>query len=137
MVRPEQRRFVADHTPIAALVLAKAYVRPAELLWEPCAFMMDELMIGLCALACEPRSLENYWIFHFFIDQRFQGQGYGGAALRLLLQSVRERYPHCQVISLTVHPENRVARRLYATAGFRPTGERLDGEPIYQYVFSL
>ncbi len=35
-VHPEQQRFIADCTPIAAIVLAKAYIRPGGLLWGHC-----------------------------------------------------------------------------------------------------
>ena len=34
-VHPEQQRFIADHEPIAAIALAKAYIRPDGLVWLP------------------------------------------------------------------------------------------------------
>jgi len=37
-VFPEQQRFIADSVPIAAIVLAKAYIRPEGLVWIPYAF---------------------------------------------------------------------------------------------------
>ncbi|HEY7848661.1 MAG TPA: hypothetical protein VIC27_01290, partial [Ktedonobacterales bacterium] len=41
-VAPEQQRFIADSAPIAALALAKAYIRPGGLLWTPYAFFADD-----------------------------------------------------------------------------------------------
>jgi diamine N-acetyltransferase len=66
----EQQRFIADYVPIAAIALAKAYIRPDGLIWIPYAFYADITMVGCTELACEPGSSENYWLFHFFIDFR-------------------------------------------------------------------
>ena len=73
-VFPEQHRFIANYVPIAAIGLAKAYIRPGGLVWVPYVFYNNEDMIGFTELAYEPGSLENYWIFHFFIDHRYQGE---------------------------------------------------------------
>jgi diamine N-acetyltransferase len=152
-VAPEQQRFIADSAPIAALALAKAYIRPGGLLWTPYAFFADDhtaasaapaapadggnhgAMVGFAMLAYEPESADEYWIFHFFIDQRFQGRGYGALALERLLALIRERHPHCQAVQLLVHPENQRAQRLYTRAGFRATGELRDGEPCYRLAW--
>ncbi len=130
-VHPEQQRFIADHVPIAAIALAKAYIRPAGLVWVPYAFYRDTEMIGFTELAYEPDSKDNYWIFHFFIDHHYQGQGYGKKGLELFLQYIKDHYPECQALQLTVHPENHRAQHLYTGAGFRPTDKVLDGEPVY------
>ena len=134
-VYPEQQRFVAGYAPIALLVLAKAYIRPGDLTWTPYAFYLAEEMIGFTALAYEPGSSENYWLGHFFIDHRYQGQGYGKLALRLFLQFLKEHHPQCETLQLTVHPENVRAQHLYKSVGFQPTGEELDQEPIYKLTF--
>lgn len=131
-VLPEQQRFIADYAPIAALALAKAYIRPGGLTWTPYAFYRAEEMIGFTALAYEPGSNENYWLGHFFIDHRYQGQGYGKEALLLFLQFLRDNHPQCDALQLTVHPENERAQHLYKRLGFQPTGAELDQEPIYK-----
>ena len=129
---PEQQRFIAEYVPIAAIALAKAYIRPGGLIWVPYAFYADMEMVGFTELAYEPESPDNYWIFHFFIDCHYQGQGYGQQAIRLLLQFIRDHHPQCQAIQLTVHPENDRAKHLYTGAGFRPTGAIFSGEPVYR-----
>ena len=134
-VYPEQQRFIADYTPIAAIALAKAYIRPGGLTWIPYAFYASPTMIGFAELAYEPGSAENYWLFHFFIDSHFQGQGYGKQALQTLLQFIKEQFVECQAIYITVHPENERAIRLYTAAGFQPTGEERWGEPVYGLNF--
>ena len=144
-VAPEQQRFIAEYAPIAALALAKAYIRPGGLVWTPYAFfapateVMDDaltdadgVMVGFTMLAYAPESADDYWLYHFFIDQRFQGRGYGALALDQLLALIRTRHPRCHAVQLTTHPQNQRAQRLYTRAGFRATGELLDGEPRYR-----
>jgi diamine N-acetyltransferase len=130
-VHPDQQRFIADYVPIAAIALAKAFVRPGGLVWLPYAIYADGDMVGLIELAYEPDSPARYWVYHFFIHQTQQGKGYGKAALRAFIQLVTQQHPRCRQINLTVHPENRRAQSLYTGAGFRPTGEEQDGEPVY------
>jgi diamine N-acetyltransferase len=131
-VRADQQRFTADYAPIAAIALAKAYIRPGGLVWTPYAICADGRMIGFVELAYQPGSEHDYWVYHFFIDQAEQGKGYGKAALRAFLQLVKDLHPACRSIRLTVHPENAAAQRLYTGAGFRPMGEAIEGEPVYK-----
>jgi diamine N-acetyltransferase len=131
-VRPEQQRFAADHAPIAAIALAKAYIRPGGAHWTPYVIYAGATMVGFLALAYEPETADQFWLFHFFIDQRYQGRGYGKAALRCFVALVRREHPRCQALQLVVHPENIRAQRLYTTAGFHPTGAERWGEPVYQ-----
>ncbi len=136
-VHPEQQHFVANYVPIAAIALAKAYIRPGGLVWTPYAFYAATDMVGFAVLAYEPESIENYWLRHFFIDQHYQGRGYGKQALRLFFQFVRKHHIKCQALQLTVHPENYPAQRLYADIGFQPTGTEIDEEPVYKLMLRL
>lgn len=131
-VEPEQQRFIADHAPIAAIALAKAYIRPGGANWEPYAIYAAERLVGLLELAYTPGDGSDYWLFHFFIDRRYQGQGYGRAALAQLIAFMRQRHPACVTLRLVVHPENQRARDLYLRAGFHATGATRWGEPVYQ-----
>lgn len=139
-VAPDQQRFVAEYAPIAALALAKAYIRPGDLVWAPYAFFAHEsaqadangVMVGFAALAYEPESIGAYWLFHFFIDERYQGRGYGRLALERLIAVTLAAHPRCRAIQLTVHPENVRAQRFYTHAGFHPTGDLVDGEPHFR-----
>ncbi|MEO7910708.1 MAG: GNAT family N-acetyltransferase [Roseiflexaceae bacterium] len=130
-VQPDQQRFIADHTPIAAIVLAKAYIRPDGLEWAPYAIYAAEELVGLVELAYEPDSRDQYWVYHFFIDYLQQGKGYGKAAFQAFIQLIREQHPDCQQLNLTVHPENSRAQRLYTSLGFQPDGRERWDEPVY------
>jgi diamine N-acetyltransferase len=131
-VHPEQQRFIADHTPIAAIMLAKAYIRPDGLVWVPYAIYAAEEIVGLIALAYAPGSRDEYWVYHFFIDRLHQGRGYGKAAFQAFIQLIRERHPHCRQLNLAVHPENSRAQQLYTSLGFQPDGRELWGELVYR-----
>ena len=137
-VRPEQQRFVAGYQPIALLLLAKAYVGPQGLRWEPYAIYRDDVageqLVGLAELTWNPADDTSCWLNHFFIDQRYQGQGYGKRACAAFIQLVKSRFPLAPSLRLTVHPENTAAQTLYRSLGFVPTGEELDDEPVYSLV---
>ena len=130
-VQPAQQRFVSEVIPVAAIALAKAYVRPQGMIWLPYAIYADEEMIGFFELAYPPETHDTCWMFHFFIDQSHQGKGYGKQALKAFIQLVRQDHPTCPKINLTVHAENVVAQRLYTQAGFQATGNILYDEPVY------
>jgi diamine N-acetyltransferase len=131
-VRPDQQRFIAGYAPIAAIILSKAYVGAEGMRWEPYAFVSEGEMVGLAALATEPRHTDLRWLFHFFIDERYQGRGYGRAALTALISWVTRRHSACRSLQLTAHPENYVAQRLYRGLGFTPTGDERGGESVYR-----
>jgi len=131
-VRPQQQRFISEYSPIAAIALAKAYVRPGGMIWAPYAIYASGMMVGFFTLAYEPDTTDQYWLFHFFIDQRYQGRGYGKTAMQRIIELVRRKQPRSQMLQLTVHPENLAAQRLYSVAGFQLTGAERRGEPVYQ-----
>src|SRR5262249_45096826 len=107
---------------------------PQNWIWLPYAIYADGHMVGLLDLVvADPATTD--WLFHFFIDQRYQGQGHGRRALAALISFIQTHHPRCQSINLTVHPNNQPAQHLYSRAGFTPTGEMAFGEPVYQLNF--
>jgi diamine N-acetyltransferase len=128
----DQQRFVAEYVPIAAIALAKAFIRPGGLIWVPYAIYADALMVGFVELAYEPGSYDHYWIYHFFIAHAHQRKGYGTEAMHALIRLVKKEHAEAQYIQLVVHPENHRAQQVYVSVGFQPTGKELDGEPVYR-----
>ena len=61
----------------------------------------------------------SYYIWRFMIDRRYQGNGYGRAALKLAIDFVRTapcgKAEYCW---LSYEPENEIARKLYLSMGF-------------------
>ena len=127
-VAPDQLQFVAGYQPVALVILAKAYVRPGDLDWEPLALMSEDSIVGVVALAHSPTRTE---MLHLAVDAGMQGRGVGSAAVALVLAHVTRTRPGCEEVRLTVHPENGRAQRLYRGSGFQPSGRLRDGEPIW------
>jgi diamine N-acetyltransferase len=126
-VAPEQEAFVASNS--ASLAQSKY-----ELEWIPHALYEDAEMVGFVMYGVN-REEGKYWILRVMVDRRYQGRGYGRAAMRLLLERLRA-IPGCDEVAISYEPENEVARRLYASCGFRETGEILEGETVARLTFA-
>ncbi len=124
-----QLQFVAGHQPVALVLLAKSYVGADGLFWKPFGIFESEAMIGVVALAFRAAKCE---IFHLLIDRAHQGRGLGTAAVSAIVGHLRRDHSDCTELSLTVHPRNERALRLYRSAGFHSTNEQRDGEPIWR-----
>ncbi len=59
----------------------------------------------------------------FLIDRRYQGHGYGAAAVEACCADLRRRHPERRLLALNVNCVNRGAIRAYRKAGFVDTGE--------------
>ena len=123
------------------LSLAQAYAEPW---WIPLAIYAETTMVGFVLYGRWPESgYAAYWghkpkpgidyILRMMIDRRYQGQGYGKAALAVLLERIKAQ-PSCQAIELDYDRANIVAARLYAGYGFQPIEEDEDGEILARLV---
>ena len=76
-----------------------------------------------------------FWLDRFLIDQRFQGQGYGKAACRLLMLMLIEKY-QTNKLYLSVYDTNSSAIRLYQQLGFVFNGELdTNGERVMEWTY--
>ena len=63
---------------------------------------------------------ESYCIWRFMIDKRYQNRGYGRKAMQLALDYIRTLpCGPAKSIWLSYEPENEVAKKLYASFGFK------------------
>lgn len=131
--KPEQMRFVADFEPVALVILAKCFVRPQDRKWLPFAILSENQIIGIFALAVSASCCELY---HFLIDRSVQRRGYGRTALLHIIEHVRNQYPDCQQLNLTVHEHNTAAQSLYRSTGFEETAEINNGEKVWRLTLS-
>ncbi len=127
-VGEEQLKHVADYQPVGLVVLAKAYVRPGGLRWEPLAYVVDDRIVAVLALAYGDRSVE---IINLAVDIDHQRQGVGTAVVAEVLR--RARTQDLDMVELTVHPDNAAAIGLYSDVGFSATDDRRDGEQYMRY----
>ena len=128
---PEQRAWVSG----PAWSLARCYVKFFGNNFEhtPRIIEGDGQIVGFSTIACDPASETEYWIDDIMIDHRFQGRGYGRAAMLETLRAITKRYPQCCGVQLACFRANTLAAKLYLSLGFVPTGAEDDefGEPTY------
>ncbi|MED2186983.1 MULTISPECIES: GNAT family N-acetyltransferase [Bacillus cereus group] len=129
-VKKDQRKFV----PSVAVSLAKVYIKPDgdNVEYIPFAIYDGELMVGFIMHAVVRETTDMYWINGFIIDQKQQGNGYGKAALQESISLIKNTCKACKEIRLTVHKDNKSAKKLYECYGFQSLGHDYDGEQVYR-----
>jgi diamine N-acetyltransferase len=98
-----------------------------ERTWQPLAIYAGADVVGFVMWAVDPED-GSHWIGGLVIDAERQGEGHGRAAMAALLQRFRDA--GAAEAALSYEPANERARALYASLGFRETGERAEGEVV-------
>lgn len=113
-VTEAQKHYVAN----SAVMLARAYAYRAE---RSRAFIIydDEMPVGM-GLYYDCPELDAYDFSQLFIDARYQGKGYGRAAVKLVLDTLKRDGKYNKVILCYIEGNN-VAKRLYESFGFAET----------------
>ncbi|MBY0597581.1 GNAT family N-acetyltransferase [Bacillus bingmayongensis] len=133
-VNIEQQKFVSEVTPPVAIALAKAYIKPDDRIIEPYGIYNEHTMVGFFNLHYTLNSNDDFWLFHFFIDKRFQRKGFGAAAINELINHIKTVHPSCRRIRLTVHPENDSGHKFYKKIGFTNDNIYTYGELTYSLI---
>jgi ribosomal protein S18 acetylase RimI-like enzyme len=115
-VKEDQQRFL--DSPLG--ILARGYVYRAQRA-RVLAAENDGEIVGLMLVKDMDEEPACYDLQQFMIDGRFQGRGYGAAALGLLLELLRQEKKYDDV-EVCVHRENAAALALFTGAGFLDTG---------------
>jgi diamine N-acetyltransferase len=128
-VREDQKNFVASN--LYSIAEAQ-FGFEEEGHWNlfPYGLYMDDEPVGFAMTGL------NYSHSHFqglilrlMVDEKFQGQGYGRAAMESILATFRAN--DCvNVVCITYEPDNDPARKLYASLGFKETGELMENEVV-------
>ena len=118
-VSEAQRAFVSDRTRL----MARAYAYRAQ---RSRAFLLceDGLPVGM-GLYYDLPELQCYDLSQMFIDERYQGKGYGRAAVRAILEALKADGRYDRVILCYIEG-NEAAKRLYEQFGFAETGRDED-----------
>ena len=56
---------------------------------RPFAIYADKKLVGFCMFSFAPKAKDpddRYWLWRFMIDKRYQGRGYGQAALKEIIK---------------------------------------------------
>lgn len=124
-VRDSQRHLVAsnERSLAQAHFEAAAWFRAVYADEEPVGFVMlhDE------SLRAEPREPGYLVLWRMMIDGRFQGMGFGGKAMQLIIAHARTR-PNVTRLRTSWRQEEGNAGGFYLKLGFTPTGADQDGE---------
>lgn len=120
-VAPDQRGFVAPNA-----------VSFAEAMFEPKAWfravVADDAPVGFVMLSVDVDTPE-YYLWRFMIDARYQGRGYGRAALDAVVSHVRT-LPGATELLVSWVPGPDGPEAFYLGLGFEPTGEVDEGEVV-------
>ena len=115
-LKEDQRRFL--DSPLGILARGYAYrAQRARVL----AVVEGERGVGLLLVKDMDEEPACYDLQQFMIDGRFQGKGCGKAALKLLLDDLRQEGKYAQV-EVCVDKANAAALGLFTGAGFEDTG---------------
>ena len=119
---PGQEKYVSH--PIRSL--AQAYVYRNQC--QPFGIYAEEKMVGYVMVIYD-YDVPEYDIWHMMIDEAEQGHGYGGEALDRVIEYIRTKpFGDSNRVALTCNKENPVARKLYESKGFSPTGNEDEDE---------
>ena len=115
-LREDQRRFL--DSPLG--IIARGFVYRDQ---QARVLAVDDEgeVVGLLLVKDMDEDPACYDLQQFMIDSRFQGRGYGKAALGLLLDDLRRERKY-DTVEVCVHRDNIAALALFTGAGFRDTG---------------
>ena len=124
-VSEEQRRYVAD----SAGLLARAYAYRKS---RSNAFVIydDDVPVGM-ALYYDFDEMNAYDFSQFFIDERYQGKGFGIEAARQILERM-ERDGKFDKVYLCYIDGNEAAKRMYEKLGFSLNGDCYEDEIVME-----
>ncbi len=122
-VRDDQKEFVASST----VLLARAYAYRNS---RSNAFVIydDDTPVGM-ALYYDMEDAYNF--SQLFIDQRYQGKGFGYKAAEMIVQKMKDDGVFDKVDLCYVEGDD-AAKQLYLKLGFKHTGEVDEGEVIME-----
>lgn len=126
-VSEAQKNFVSDDMKL----LARAYAYREN---GSRAFVVycDEVPVGM-ALYHDCEELGAYDFSQLFIDERYQGKGYGTEAAKLIIEMM-EKDGRFDKIILCYIEGNEAAKNMYEKLGFYLTGERDEDEIIMEKI---
>ncbi len=125
-----QEEFLASN----AYSLAESKFNPYA---EPRAIYAGDTLVGFLMYESETDDGDphDYNIYRFMIDRRYQGKGYGRAALKRCLQEIQENDDDLELISICYVPNNPRAKAFYASLGFKEVGIDDDGEMVAEIEY--
>ncbi len=124
-LKEDQTKFIAPNV----YSIAQSKVEPNLL---PYAIYANKDLIGFALVDSQPYPKDLcHWILRFMIDASYQGQGYGKASMKTIIEHIKAM-PNSAAIRISFDPLNDAARALYLKMGFIDTGELEDDEVVFE-----
>ena len=98
----------------------------------PFAVYVDNTIVGFIMLGYY-ESRNQYTLWKFLIDKKYQNKGYGREALLKGIRYLKDRFG-AEKVYTGVKPENESAKHLYRSVGFAATGLVENGMEEMRYV---
>lgn len=115
-----------------AVSIAQAHFHPEA--WFRAVYAGDRpvgfVMLEDSSLLPSPPAELEVALWRFMIDASQQRKGYGRAALRLVIDAVRQRHPGLRTFYTSCVPGPQSPRPFYESLGFVFTGDRVDREEV-------
>lgn len=137
-VSEEQQRFVASNLSSVASCYVLSINGSMPL---PFCIYAEDLLVGFVMIVYGITGYEepdiasgNYCVLRLMIDARYQGRGYGRAAMQKVIEYVKT-YPAgpAEYLWISYAPDNVVARNLYQSLGFLYQGTIEHTLPGYEH----
>lgn len=127
-VREEQERFVSSNV----MILARAFAYRNQN-GRVYAVYDEDMPIGAIMQYDDKKDNKLICVLsQFMIDEKYQGKGYGKAAMQLWLSIIRDEKKYDSIILCYIEGDE-IARNLYLAMGFKHTGEADGDEIIMEY----
>lgn len=127
-VSPEQNAWVAPNV----YSIAEAQFLTG---FSSAAVYLGETLVGYALFGPDADDGGIYWIHRLMTDARYQGKGYGYAAVLRIIEEIAGRPDRSGKVRIGYHPDNEAARHVYAKAGFVEEGVADWGEMIASYAY--
>ena len=135
------KKFIAENV----ISIAQAYVAITQKTCIPMPYALyhEDTMVGFMMMsfirADQDEDLDEdvYEIWRFMIDEKYQGKGFGKAALIKAIDLIKT-FPHGKAdkVYLSYVPGNETGSGLYKSVGFKETGDMDHGEVVMVYDLS-
>jgi diamine N-acetyltransferase len=122
----KDQNFVASN----AISIAQSKLFPSMI---PLAIYINDNIVGFLMFGIDPDD-NNYWIIRLMVDEKYQKNGYGKKAMKIIMKKIIEDKNHNKIV-LSTNPENIVGINLYKKLGFKTTGKIQDGEEVFEYTY--
>lgn len=103
--------------------------------WKPLGIYEDDKMIGFTMYEAD-NAKNAINIISFMVDERYQGRGYGKAAMEKLISFIRKYNNRSQILA-GIHPRDDEAQRLYKQFGFRQKDVDVHDEDKIFYALEI